>query len=161
MACHPGKRNVCRLVRFGGFMRSLLPEVVHIGDLLHTQPAELTGTHSAVHAVTAAVIGLHDVGTAARARFDLLCIFSNRVNVLGVTTPSAIFIQHRGIKWPEKKKKKELQRREIRQKKVSPPPGSSLKTYSVEASVPPDVWRARCRRAWSHVWLGCHSCRQW
>lgn len=106
MACHPGKRNVCRLVRFGGFMRSWLPEVVHIGDLLHTQPAELTGTHSAVHAVTAAVIGLHDVGTAARARFDLLCIFSNRVNVLGVTTPSAIFIQHRGIKWPEKKKKK-------------------------------------------------------
>lgn len=71
---------------------SWVPEVVHIGDLLHTQPAELTGTHSAVHAVTAAVIGLHDVGTTARARFDLLSIFSNRVNVLGVTTRSAIFI---------------------------------------------------------------------
>lgn len=54
------------------------PEVVHVGDLLHTQPAELTGTHSAVHTVTAAIIGLHDVGTTARARFDLLCIYGNR-----------------------------------------------------------------------------------
>lgn len=58
-----------------------VPEVVHVGDLLHTQPAELTGTHSAVHTVTAAIVGLHDVGTTARARFDLLCIFSKRVNV--------------------------------------------------------------------------------
>ncbi len=57
---------------------SCVPEVVHIGDLLHTQPTELTGTHSAVHTVTAAIIGLHDVGTTARARFDLLCIFSNK-----------------------------------------------------------------------------------
>lgn len=79
-----------------------VPEVVHIGDLLHTQPAELTGTHSAVHAVTAAVIGLHDVGTAARARFDLLCIFSNRVSVLGVTTQSQIFIWHQEIENREK-----------------------------------------------------------
>lgn len=61
-------------------MCSLVPEVVHVGDLLHTQPAELAGTHSAVHAVTAAVVGLHDVGAAARARFDLLCIFSSRGN---------------------------------------------------------------------------------
>lgn len=67
---------------------------MHIGDLLHTQPAELTGTHSAVHAVTAAVIGLHDVGTAAGARFDLLCIYSNRVGALGVTTCSSIFQFH-------------------------------------------------------------------
>lgn len=52
-----------------------VPEVVHVGDLLHTQPAELTGTHSAVHTIAAAVIGLHDVGTAARARFDLLCVY--------------------------------------------------------------------------------------
>ena len=51
-----------------------IPEVVHVGDLLHTQPAELTGTHSAVHAVTAAIIGLHDVGTTARTSLDLLCI---------------------------------------------------------------------------------------
>ena len=69
-----------------------VPEVVHVGDLLHTQPAELTGTHSAVHTVTAAVVCLHDVGTAARARFDLLCIFSNRVNVSGVST-QYLFIQ--------------------------------------------------------------------
>lgn len=77
---------------------------MHIGDLLHTQPAELTGTHSAVHTVTAAIVGLHDVGTTARARFDLLCIFNNRVNLLGVTTRSAIVIYVIGIleKYPER-----------------------------------------------------------
>lgn len=52
------------------------PEVVHIGDLLHTQPAELAGAHSAVHAVAAAVVGLHDIGATARTPLDLLCIFS-------------------------------------------------------------------------------------
>ena len=54
---------------------------MHVGDLLHTQPAELTGTNSAVHTVTAAIICLHYVRTAARARFDLLSIYSNRVNM--------------------------------------------------------------------------------
>lgn len=53
-----------------------IPEVVHVGDLLHTQPAELTGADGAVHAVAAAVVGLHDVCAAARTRLDLLCIFS-------------------------------------------------------------------------------------
>lgn len=59
---------------------------MHVGDLLHAQPAELTGTHSAVHAVAAAVVGLHDVGPAAGARFDLLCIFSNRVGASSIPT---------------------------------------------------------------------------
>lgn len=61
--------------------RACIPEVVHVGDLLHAQPAELTGTHGAVHAVAAAIVGLHDVGAAARAGLDLLCIFSNRGSV--------------------------------------------------------------------------------
>lgn len=60
---------VCVNLEFG------VPEVVHVGDLLHTQPAELTGAHGAVHAVAAAVVGLHDVGAAAGTRLDLLCIF--------------------------------------------------------------------------------------
>lgn len=51
---------------------------MHVGDLLHTQPAELTGTHSAVHSVTAAIIGLHYVGTTARACFDLLRIYNRK-----------------------------------------------------------------------------------
>ena len=55
-----------------------VPEVVHVGDLLHAQPAELTGAHGAVHAVAAAVVGLHDVSAAARARLDLLRIYSGR-----------------------------------------------------------------------------------
>lgn len=61
-----------------------IPEVVHVSNLLHTEPAELTGTHSAVHTVTAAIIGLHDVGTTARACFDFLCI-CNRGNTSATT----------------------------------------------------------------------------
>lgn len=72
--------------------RGWVPEVVHVGDLLHTQPAELTGTHSAVHTVTAAIIRLHDVGTTARARFDFLCIYNDTMNMCKVRTHSAIFI---------------------------------------------------------------------
>ena len=51
---------------------------MHVGDLLHAQPAELAGAHGAVHAVAAAVVGLHDVSAAARARLDLLRIYGNR-----------------------------------------------------------------------------------
>lgn len=58
---------------------NMIPEVVHVGNLLHTQPAELTGTHSAVHSVTAAVVGLHYVGATTGARFDLFCV-CNRAN---------------------------------------------------------------------------------
>lgn len=54
---------------------------MHVGDLLHAQPAELTGTHGAVHAVAAAIVGLHDVGAAAGTRLDLLCIFSSTGSV--------------------------------------------------------------------------------
>ena len=51
---------------------------MHVGDLLHAQPAELAGAHGAVHAVAAAIVGLHDVSAAARARLDLLRIYGNR-----------------------------------------------------------------------------------
>lgn len=72
---------------------------MHVGDLLHTQPAELTGTHSAVHTVAAAIIGLHDVGTAARARFDLLCIFNITVNVSTLQNMgNALYSATKGLK---------------------------------------------------------------
>ena len=45
---------------------------MHVGDLLHTQPAELTGAHGTVHPVAAAIVGLHDVGPTTRTRLDLL-----------------------------------------------------------------------------------------
>lgn len=91
-----------------------VPEVVHVGDLLHTQPAELTGAHGAVHAVAAAVVGLHDVGAAAGTRLDLLCIFGKH------GSQSGRFLSHtpgRSFVFTEKKAAT-----------VSPPPGSSLKT---------------------------------
>ena len=45
-----------------------LPEVVYVGNLLHTKPAELRRTHSARHVVARAVVHLDNEGTAARAR---------------------------------------------------------------------------------------------
>ncbi len=61
-----------------------VPEVVHISDLLHAQPTELTSTHCTVHSVAAAIISLHDVGTTTWTGLDLLCIFKikSRTNIL-------------------------------------------------------------------------------
>ncbi len=61
-----------------------VPEVVHICDLLHAQPTELTSTNCTVHSVAAAIISLHDVGTTTWTGLDLLCIFKikSRTNIL-------------------------------------------------------------------------------
>ena len=64
---------------------------MHVGDLLHAQPAELAGAHGAVHAVAAAVVGLHDVSAAARARLDLLRIYGNRQGRRGVGGETCVF----------------------------------------------------------------------
>lgn len=49
-----------------------VPEVVQVGDLLHAQPAELTAADGAGHVIAAPVVHLDDVGTAARARLDVV-----------------------------------------------------------------------------------------
>lgn len=61
-----------------------VPEVVHISDLLHAKPTELTSTHCTVHSVAAAIISLHDVGTTTWTGLDLLCIFKikSKTNIL-------------------------------------------------------------------------------
>lgn len=38
---------------------------MQVRDLLHTQPAELTATHSAGHVITAPIVHLNDVGRTA------------------------------------------------------------------------------------------------
>lgn len=59
--------------RRGARTGSKAPEVVQVGDLLHAQPAELTAAHRTRHVVAAPVVHLDDVGTAARARLDVVC----------------------------------------------------------------------------------------
>lgn len=49
-----------------------IPEVVQIRDFLHTQPAELTATHSAGHVITASIIHLDDVGAAPGTGLDVI-----------------------------------------------------------------------------------------
>ena len=46
------------------------PEEVDVGDFSHAQPAEEAAADSAVHAVAATIVDLHDEGTAAGADLD-------------------------------------------------------------------------------------------
>ena len=48
------------------------PEVVQVGDLLHAEPAELGAADGTGHVITAAVVHLDDVRTAARAGLDVI-----------------------------------------------------------------------------------------
>lgn len=50
----------------------LIPEVVQVWNLLHTEPAKLTAAHSAGHVITAAVVHLDDVGTASGTGLDVI-----------------------------------------------------------------------------------------
>lgn len=68
--------SYCNLMTACGYTYACVPEVVHVRDLLHTQPTELTGTDCTIHSIAAAIIGLHDIGTTAGTGLDLFCIFN-------------------------------------------------------------------------------------
>ena len=53
-------------------VRVWAPEVVQVGDLLHAEPAELGAADGTGHVITAAVVHLDDVRTAARAGLDVI-----------------------------------------------------------------------------------------
>ena len=48
-----------------------VPEVVYVGDFLHTEPAELGRTDRARHVVTRTIVHLDDEGTTARTRLHV------------------------------------------------------------------------------------------
>lgn len=62
---------------------------MHVSDLLHAQPAELAGADTAVHAVAAAVVGLHDVGATAGACLYFLHICKEPHTVCCVSMTAA------------------------------------------------------------------------
>lgn len=45
---------------------------MQVGDLLHTEPAKLTAADGAGHVITTPVVHFDDVGSAARARLDVV-----------------------------------------------------------------------------------------
>lgn len=46
------------------------PEEVHVRDFTQAEPAEEAPTNSAVHAIAAPIIDLHDEGPTARTHLD-------------------------------------------------------------------------------------------